>query len=142
MGANQDHGKRRPAHDQAQRFHSVHPRHFKIERDHIRTQLFYLLQSKRTIHGGADDLDLRVARQDVGDQLPHQRGIVHHQYSDTFLHAIAPSGIARESRESTAGTFKISTTVPSPRIEAPLTRSLAMMSAGRALMTSSSSPTS
>ena len=60
----------------------------------------------------------------------------------TFFHAMAPSGIARERRESTAGTFKINTTVPSPRIEAPLTRSLATISFGRALMTSSSSPTS
>ena len=43
-------------------------------------------------------------------------------------HAMAPRGMARERRESTAGTFRIRTTVPSPRIEAPLTRSLEMMS--------------
>src|SRR5215470_1051110 len=142
MRANQNDGQRRPTHDQTQRFHAVHPRHFEVERYRVRSQLFYLLQRKRAIHGGADHLDLRVARQNVGYQLPHQRGIIHHQYSDTFVHAIAPSGIARERRERTAGTFKISTTVPSPSIEAPLTRSLAIMSAGRALMTSSSSPTS
>ena len=42
---------------------------------------------------------------------------------------------------STAGTLRIRTTVPSPRIDAPLTKSLAMISDGSALMTSSSSPT-
>ena len=52
-----------------------------------------------------------------------------------------PAGRTRESRDSTAGTFRMRTTVPSPRIEAPLTRSLETMSLGSALMTSSSSPT-
>ena len=46
------------------------------------------------------------------------------------------------NRATTAGTFRIRTTVPSPRMEAPLTRSLDTMSLGSALMTNSSSPTS
>src|SRR5215470_1693512 len=142
MRADQDHRQRNAPHDHTKRFHAVHSRHLEVEGYHVRAQLFDLLEREGPVHGGSDHLDLRVARQNVGDQLPHQRGIVHHQDSDPFFHAIAPSGMARESRESTAGTFKISTTVPSPRIEAPLTRSLATMSAGSALMTSSSSPTS
>src|SRR5215471_17335308 len=142
MRAHQNHRERSAPHDHAQRLHSVHAWHFQVEGNHIRAQLFDLLQREGPVHGGSDHFDLRIAHQDTGDQLPHQRGIVHHQDSDAVLHAMAPSGVARERRERTAGTFKIRTTVPSPRIEAPLTRSLATMSAGRALMTSSSSPTS
>src|SRR4029077_4379980 len=110
--------------------------------DDIRMELFDFFQRESAVHGGSYDLNLRVARQDVRDELAHQRGIVHHQDSYAVFHAMAPSRIERERRESTAGTFKIKTTVPSPRIDAPLTRSLATMSAGNALMTSSSSPTS
>src|SRR5439155_22652875 len=81
------------------------------------------------------------AREDGGDQLPHEGGVIDDENSDALAHAIAPSGVARESRERTAETFKMRTTVPSPRMEAPLTRSLETISPGRALITSSSSPT-
>src|SRR6266481_5441041 len=141
MSTEQDHGERRAAHDQAQRFHSVHARHFQIERHDIRLKLFYFFQSKCAVHRGSDDFDRGIARENRGNQFPHQRGIVDDEDSNTLHHAMAPSGFARERRDRTAGTFKMSTTVPSPRMDAPLTRSLDMISAGSALMTSSSSPT-
>src|SRR6266852_2181179 len=141
MRAEQDHGERRATHDQAQRFHSVHARHFQIERHDIRLELLNFFQSKCAVHRGANDFDRGIARENRGDQFPHQRGIVHDQDSNTFCHAMAPSGFARERRDRTAGTFKMRTTVPSPRMDAPLTKSLEIISAGSALMTNSSSPT-
>src|SRR6267142_3320391 len=141
MSAEENDGQWRAAHDEAERLYSVHTRHFQVQCDNVRLKLFNLLQRERAIHGGPDDLDVRVARKNNGDQLPHQRGIIHYENADAFAHAIAPSGVARERRERTAGTFKIRTTVPSPRIEAPLTKPLAMSSPGSALITSSSSPT-
>src|SRR5579863_4382225 len=142
MSAEHDHRKRSVAHDQAQRFHAVHARHFEIESDHVGIELGDFLQSEGAVHGGADDFNERVALNDFGNEFPHEGGIIHDEDSNAFAHAIASRGIARERRERTAGTFKIKTTVPSPRMDAPLTRSLATMSAGKALMTNSSSPTS
>src|SRR5882724_533208 len=141
MRADHHYGKRSAAHNHAQSFHAIHAWHFQIERNYVGTQLFNFLEGERAVHGGAHDFDRRVALQDAGDELPHECGIIHHENSNAFAHAIAPRGIARERRERTAGTLRIKTTVPSPRIDAPLTRSLATISAGRALMTSSSSPT-
>src|SRR5690349_3248281 len=141
MRAEYDHGHGRAAHDKTQGFEPIHTRHFQVQRDHIRMKFLNLLQRERAIHRRADDLDGRIALQNRGDQLPHERGIVDDKDSNALAHAMAPRGFARERRESTAGTFRISTTVPSPRIEAPLTKSLEMISAGSALITSSSSPT-
>src|SRR5882724_13440548 len=128
-------------HDQAKRFHTVHARHFQIERHDIRLKLFNFFQSKCAVHRGSHDFNRGIARENRGNQFPHQRGIVDDQDSNTLCHAMAPSGFARERRDRTAGTFKIRTTVPSPRMDAPLTKSLEMISAGSALMTNSSSPT-
>src|SRR5450755_435787 len=141
MRAEQDHRQRRSAHDQPQRLHAIHARHFQIQRDHVGAQLFDLLQRERAVHRRPHHFNGRIAGQNRRNQLAHQRGVVYDQNADGGAHAIAPSGVARESRASTAGTFKISTTVPSPRIEAPLTRSLDTISVGSALITNSSSPT-
>src|SRR5271157_4088031 len=141
MRAEDNDGKRSAAHNHAQGFDAVHAGHFEIESNNIGMEFGDFAQGKSAIHGGADDLNIRVALKNNGDQFPHQRGIIDHQDSDAFLHAMAPKGKERDSRVRMAGTFKMRTTVPSPRIEAPLTRSLATISPGRALMTSSSSPT-
>src|SRR5271154_4297369 len=142
MRAEKNDGHGRALHDQAQRFHAIHARHFQVEGDDVGMQLFNFLQSESSIHGCADHFDVRVAREDRGDQFPHQGGIIHDENFDAGgAHAMAPNGRERDRRERTAGTFKMSTTVPSPRMEAPLTRSLEIMSLGSALMTSSSSPT-
>src|SRR5258708_37167075 len=142
MRAENNHRHRSDAHDQPHRLNSSHARHFEVKRDHVRVQLFDFLQRERAVHGRADDFDGRIPFEDRGNKLPHERGIVDNQDSDALAHAMAPRGVARERRDSTAGTFRISTTVPSPRMEAPLTRSLEMISAGSALVTTSSSPTS
>src|ERR1700730_10369147 len=141
MRAENNHRHRRAAHDQTQGLNTIHSRHFEVEGDYVRVKLFYFLQRERAIHGRPDHLDRRISFENRGNKLPHERGIVDDEDSDTLAHAIAPRGVERERRESTAGTFRISTTVPSPRMEAPLTRSLEMISPGNALMTSSSSPT-
>src|SRR5580700_2821753 len=141
MGAEEHHGHGSTAHDQTEGFHAVHAGHFEIESDDIGMQLFDFLQSERAVHRRADNFDGRVAGEDCRNEFPHQGGIVDDENSDAGAHATAPSGTARERRERTAGTFRMRTTVPSPRMEAPLTRSLVTMSVGKALMTNSSSPT-
>src|SRR6266481_5728457 len=141
MSAEENDRQRGAPHDEAQGLHAIHPRHLQIECHDIRLQLFNLLQREGAVHGRAYHFDGRFAREDRGDKLPHESGVIHDENSDALAHAIAPSGVARESRERTAETFKIRTTVPSPRMEAPLTRSLETISPGRALITSSSSPT-
>src|SRR5215469_10367145 len=141
MGAEHDDGKRGAAHDHAQGLEAVHARHFEIEGDHVGMEFFNLAKGERAIHGGANDLDVRIALEDQGNQLPHERGIVDDQYSHAVFHAMAPRGRDRDRRERIAGTLRIRTTVPSPRMEAPLTRSLVTISPGNALITSSSSPT-
>src|SRR5580704_4294650 len=141
MGAEEYDRHGSAAHDQTESFHAVHAGHFEIESDDIGMQLFDFLQSERAVHRRADNFDGGVAGEDCGNEFPHEGGIVDDENSDAGIHAIAPRGTARERRERTAGTFRMRTTVPSPRIDAPLTRSLETMSLGRALMTSSSSPT-
>src|SRR5271169_966011 len=141
MGAEKNDGHGSAAHDQAERLHAIHAGHFEVESDDVGMQLFDLFQGESAVHSRADNLDGRVAGKDRWNELPHKCGIVDDENSDAGAHAIAPRGTARERRERTAGTFRMSTTVPSPSIEAPLTRSLVMMSLGNALMTSSSSPT-
>src|SRR6266852_77401 len=132
---------RRALHDQAERLHTIHAGHFEVESNDVGAQFFNFLQRECAIHSRSDNFDGRIARKDRGNQFPHQSGIVNDENADAFAHAIAPSGVARERRERTAGTFKIRTTVPSPRMEAPLTRSLETISPGSALITNSSSPT-
>src|SRR6266851_1262842 len=141
MRAENNHRHRRAAHDQTQRLKPIQSRHFEVKRDYVRVQLFDFLQRECAVHCRADDLDGWIAFEDRGNKFPHERGIVDNEDSDALAHAMAPRGVARERRERTAGTFRISTTVPSPRMEAPLTRSLEMISVGSALITNSSSPT-
>src|SRR6266852_3053413 len=129
------------AHDEAQRLHAVHAGHLQIKGYDIRAQLGNFFQRECSVHGGANNLDGRIARKDRGNQFPHESGIIDDEDSDELAHAIAPSGVARESSDRIAGTFRMRTTVPSPSIEAPLTKSLETISPGSALITSSSSPT-
>src|ERR1700741_4248216 len=141
MGTEENDRQRSAPHNKAQRLHAIHAGHLEIESHYVRLQLFDFFQRKGAVHGGTDNFDGRIARKDGGYQLPHESGIINDENSDAFAHAMAPSGVDRESRERTAGTFKMRTTVPSPRMEAPLTKSLDTISPGRALITSSSSPT-
>src|SRR6267143_311595 len=141
MSAEKDDRQRGAPHDEAQRLHAVHARHLEVEGHDIGLELFNFFQCKSAVHGGADNFDGRFARKNRRDQFPHEGGIVDDENPDALAHAIAPSGVARARRERTAGTFRMRTTVPSPRIDAPLTKSLETISAGSAFMTSSSSPT-
>ena len=119
--ADDDHRHAMLARDLAQHLDAVHARHFEIERHDVRVQLLDLSQADHAVHGRADDFDGWVALQHLRNQLAHERGIVHDEHADFFAHAVAPTAGIRERCETTAGTFRISTTVPSPRIEAPLT---------------------
>ena len=109
------------ARDLAQHFDAVHARHFEIERDDVRAQFLDFLQADHAVHRRAHDFDRGIAQQGLRNELPHQRGIVHDEHADSFAHAVAPTAGILERCETTAGTLRISTTVPSPRIEAPLT---------------------
>src|SRR5581483_4813924 len=111
-------------------------------------QFLDLLQTERTIHRGSDYFDGFVARQHLRDQLAHQGRIVDYQHADS-LHARPPTDGVRASRmrsvwvrsrpelacpiscgracatcSTIAVKLRISTTRPSPRMEAPETRSV------------------
>src|ERR1700730_11605042 len=118
MGAEEYDGPGSTAHDQTESFHAVHAGHFQIESHDIGMQLFDFLQSERAVHRRADNFDGRVAGEDRGNELPHEGGIVDDENPDAGAHAVAPRGTARDRRERTAGTFRMRTTVPSPRMDA------------------------
>src|SRR3954471_19977186 len=135
-------------HDLSQRLHAVHAWHLQVQRDHMRMQFLNLLQSELAIHCCTNHFDGRILFQHLRNKFSHQCGIVNDKYFCRAAHAVAPAPLAvvcdraRPSFETTACTSRINTTVPSPRIEAPLTRSVDTRWSSRALMTSSSSPTS
>src|SRR5713226_5654198 len=89
-------------HDEAKGLDAVHARHLEIEGHDIGLELCNFFQSECAVHGGTDNFDRRVARQDRGNQFPHESGIIDDEDSDAFAHAMAPSGLARERREMTA----------------------------------------
>src|SRR5260370_269320 len=118
MRAENNHRHRRAAHDQTQRLKPIQSRHFEVKRDYVRVQLFDFLQRECAVHCRADDLDGWIAFEDRGNKFPHERGIIDNEHSDSLAHAMAPRGEARERRERTAGTCRMSTTVPTPRLHA------------------------
>src|SRR5580704_13063755 len=127
--------------DGAQHFDAVHARHFEVESDHMRMQLSDFFQSECAVHCSAHYFNLRIASEDLRNHLAHQRRIIDDENSDALAHAVAPSG-AFDIFEMTVATLRIKTTVPSPRIDAPLTRSEAAVLSSSAFITNSSSPTS
>src|SRR5580658_7547456 len=171
MRTENDDGHRLPPHNFFQRVDPVHARHFQIKRDHVRLQLFNFFQGEVSVHRRAHHFNRFVGSQHLRDQLPHQRRIVDHEHAhEVFLHACPPvpeaiaviairirsvwvssspeftrpvsSGFALAACSTTAGRLRISTTRPSPRIDAPETRSVEKVWSSRALITSSSSPSS
>jgi hypothetical protein len=85
MRAEENYRERRALHNHAKRFHTVHARHFEVERDYIRLEFFYLFQREGAIHGRSDDFDGRVPGQDRRNQLPHESGIVDDQNADALV---------------------------------------------------------
>src|SRR6202049_1611604 len=140
MSADDDHRDLVAAHNAAEHFEAVHPGHLQIERHNIRAQLSNFLNAQQAVHGGSHHLNGWIALQHLWNQFPHQRGIVHHQNANRLPHVDTSRTRFRVRCETTDGTFRIKTTVPSPRIDAPLTRSDATRRSSNALMTSSSSP--
>ncbi len=73
------------AHDLPQSLNAIHPRHFKIQRDRVRFQLFNLLQGESAIHGSADNVNGIVTLQQLRNQLAHQGGVVHHEHANHLV---------------------------------------------------------
>ena len=119
--AEDDHGDTMSARNLAKHLDAVHARHVQIERHDLGMEFGNLLQANGPVHGRANDFDGGVALQHLRDEFPHQRGVIHNQNADFFAHAVAPTAGIRARCEITAGIFRIKTTVPSPRMEAPLT---------------------
>src|SRR5215469_2167407 len=160
MGADHDHRNPVALHDLFQHVQPAHARHFQIERDHLRAEVLDLLQPKVPINGCAHHLNRVIGGEDLGNDFSHERRVVDHEHPNRFwAHGStsanawvflrvcersrpegAPSDSGAVKRPITAGKFMINTTRPSPRMEAPLTRSVAMVWSSNALMTSSSSP--
>src|ERR1700683_1743012 len=79
-------------HDFFQGIDAIHARHFQIECDHVRLQLFNLFQAEASIHRGSNYLDGRVSFEDLRDELSHKGGIIHYQhaYFHARFHACTP----------------------------------------------------
>src|SRR5215469_8629725 len=162
MGADHDHRNPVLLHDLFQHVQPAHARHFQIEGDHLRAQVFDLLQPKVPIDRGAHHPNRVIGLENLRNDFPHQRRVIDDEHPNWFCAHGPTSDNAREflwvckrrspegarsdcgavKRSTTAGKFMINTTRPSPRMEAPLTRSVAMVWSSKALMTSSSSPSS
>src|SRR5208282_2132846 len=169
MRTHHDDRHRMAAHDLFQSVDAVHGGHLQVEGHHVGTQLFDLFQAEISVHRGAHDLDGLIGLKHLRDQLAHQGGVVDHQHSNflvavVWAHALPPMAVKSKRARSawfsntpkpanpvscgrerawcstTAGRFRISTTLPSPRIEAPFTRSVEKVWSSKALMTNSSSP--
>ena len=79
------------AHDLLQEGETVHAGHFDIEGDHVGHLFAHALGGDEGIAGGADDFDSGVGRQDVGEGLPDDGGIVNDQDANFgFAHGAAP----------------------------------------------------
>src|SRR5579859_3931598 len=161
MRADHDHRNAVAAHDLLQHVEAAHARHFEIKGDDLRLEFLNLLQTEVAVHGGADHVNRVVGFDNLRNQLAHERGIIDDQDADwRCCHcitsgnlfwifragitggaaALLPTGAVK--RSTTAARFMISTTRPSPRIDAPLTKSVAMVWSSSDLITSSSSPSS
>src|SRR6266849_1427119 len=67
MGAEENDRQGGVAHNEAQRLHAVHTRHLQIKGHDIGLQLGNFSQRECAVHGGANNLDGRFARQNRGD---------------------------------------------------------------------------
>src|SRR5208337_2054943 len=160
-------------HDLFQSIDAVQSGHFQVERYHLRLQVLDFLQPKIAVHRRAHHLDRVIPFEDFGNQLAHQRRVIHYQ-DPHLVHAWPPaaprarvsavgspplaaapapeskpaifgpmaSARPRVKRSIRAIMFRMRTTLPSPRIEAPLTRSVVIDRSSSALITSSPSPSS
>src|SRR5205823_14685258 len=106
---------------------------------------FNFFQSEVAVHGCTHDVDGIIGFENLRNELAHQGRVVDYQNSDrlcvhcrTSAEKLLPAAAAmtferatsvplRTNRSMTAARFMISTTRPSPRIDAPLTRSVAMV---------------
>jgi hypothetical protein len=84
-------------HQDAEERQPVHPRHFQVERHHVRVEAFDLLAGHVGVAGRADDLDLGVVGERVADRLADERRVVHDEDADlacgsVFGHADIPPG--------------------------------------------------
>jgi len=73
------HGRQLPLpHDCLQSVDAVHAWHFEVKRDYTGRQVLDLFQRKMPVYGSSNDLDGFVLFENSGNQLPHQRRVVHH----------------------------------------------------------------
>src|SRR5579863_7800814 len=140
MTAHDNHRQPMLAGDLPEHFDAIHARHLEIERHHVRAKFFQFFQADSSIGRGSHNLDGRIAQKHLRDELPHQRGVIHYENANLLGHAVAPTAGILDRCARTAGTFRMSTTLPSPRIEAPLTRGEVTKPSSSAFTTNSSSP--
>src|SRR5580704_5367997 len=128
------------ARDLAKHLNPVHPWHIEIERHDVRPQFGDFSKANLAVHRCANHFNRWIVQKRLRDQLAHERGIVDDENSKFVAHAVAPTAGILARCEITAGTLRMSTTVPSPRIDAPLTSGEVTRRSSSALITSSSSP--
>jgi hypothetical protein len=84
-----DHDHRHPPvpHDLFQRINPVQAGHFQIECHHLWRQIHNFFQCEMAVHRRAHHLDRVILFEDLGNQLAHQRRVVHHQHPHRLSHA-------------------------------------------------------
>ena len=70
------------AHQVLEKLQPIHSWHFDVQRQHVGLELLDLVARDVGVCRRANDLDLAVSREDFGEQLAHQRRVVHHEYSN------------------------------------------------------------
>ena len=89
VGGHEDHERHALAADGFDHLEAVHLRHLHVEEHEIRLVIDDRRDGFFAVAALADDLDVRLARQQPGQPLPRERLIVHDQRPD-FLHIVCP----------------------------------------------------
>jgi hypothetical protein len=89
------------------RLDAIHLRHLDVHRDEVGLELLELAHGDPAVDRSADDLDVRVGREDIGHDLPDDDGIVDDHHPDR-VHACPPASLlGQPSRLFTALSARI-----------------------------------
>jgi hypothetical protein len=82
QGRNHDHRHRSQAHKPVQELEAVHARHFHVQGQDVGIERLDHLARDHGIGRRADHIEIRCAADDLGQQRPHQCGVIDHEYLD------------------------------------------------------------
>ena len=80
--ADHDHRRRLTPKDRIERFQAVHDRHLHVESDHVGPKGFNHFQPFAAVGRLAGDFHPRRGGDAIANDLPNERGIVHHEHAN------------------------------------------------------------